>query len=95
MCDNCCGLKNKWLLGVVGGGFVFFYEGGGAYYVEGHGLGGGGLEDYADWEALPFRWLADGDEVIWLGPGADLAGDYGAAGSELSDYGYEAAFGGG
>ena len=76
-------------------GFVFFYEGGGAEDVEGEGFGGGGLQGYAYGQSLPLCGLADGDEVIGLGPGSDGADYYGAAGSELSDYGYEAALGGG
>jgi hypothetical protein len=82
-------------LGVGVRGFVFFYEGGGAEDVEGEGFGGGGLEGYADRQALPFGGLADGDEVVGLGPGADGALDYCAARSELGHYGDETAFGGG
>ncbi len=53
------------------------------------------MEGDADGQALPFGGLADGDEVVGLGPGADGALDDGAARSELGDYGDEAAFGGG
>ena len=55
----------------------------------------GGLDGDADWKALPFGGLADWDEVVGLGPGAYLALDDGAAGSELGDDGEEAALGGG
>jgi hypothetical protein len=83
------------LLVFGGGGFAFFDEGGGAENVEGERLRAGGLEGDADGEALPLGGLADGNEVVGLGPGAEGTLDYGAAGSKLRYYGDEAAFGGG
>lgn len=85
-------LGRVWLVVFVVG---FFDEGGRAYDVKGEGFSGGGLEGDADGEALPAGGLADGDEVVWLGPVADLLLNDGTVGSKLGDDGVEAAFGGG
>ena len=63
------------LVGVI----AFFDDGGGADDVVGRGFAAGGLQGDAHGKALPLGGLADGDEVIGLGPRADLFLDDGAA----------------
>src|SRR6266702_3166775 len=78
------------LVGVV----ALFDDGGGAEHVEGDGVAAGGLQGDAHGQALPPGGLADRDEVVGLGPLADLPLDYGVAGSQLRDDGEEASLGG-
>ena len=76
------------------GVIALFDDGGGADDVVGGGFAAGWLQGDAHGQALPLGGLADGDEVVGLGPGADLLQDDGAARAELGDDGEEAAFGG-
>ena len=87
------GAEKRSLLRIV---FVaFFDEGAGAYDVEGLGVAAGGFEGDAHGGALPLGGLADGDEVVGLGPGGELLEDGGLACAELGDDGEEASLGGG
>lgn len=70
---------------------AFFDDGAGSYDVVGGGVAAGWLDGDAEWEALPCCGLADGDEVVRLGPAADGFLDYGFACSELGDDDVEAA----
>jgi hypothetical protein len=78
---------------VVVGVVALFDEGGGADDVVGDGFAAGWLQGDAHGQALPLGGLADWDEVIALGPRADLLLDYGAARTKLGDDGEETAFG--
>src|SRR5580704_15961699 len=73
---------------------ALFDERGSADNVVG-GFATGWFQGDAHGQALPPGGLADGDEVVALGPRTDLLQDDRAARAELSDDGEEAALGGG
>ena len=69
----------RWSVAVVV--VAFFDDGGGSDDIVGSGFAASRLNGDAERKALPFGGLADGDEVVGLGPFAEELLDDGAAGS--------------
>jgi len=87
-------LRNALRVGSVLVGVVALFEdGGGADDVVGGGFAAGWFQGDAHRQALPLSGLADRNEVVGLGPRADLLLDHGAACAELRHDGEETALG--